>query len=63
MGRIGVTELLLVLVVVLILFGAKRLPEIGSAIGKALREFKKSARDIEGDVKEPLDDKDKGPRS
>lgn len=45
MGRLGVTEILLILLVVLLLFGARRLPEIGSAIGKAIKEFKKSSRD------------------
>ena len=39
MGRIGFSEVLLILVVVLLLFGAKRLPEIGQALGKAIREF------------------------
>lgn len=41
MGRIGVMELLLILVVILLLFGAQRLPDIGAALGKAVREFKK----------------------
>jgi sec-independent protein translocase protein TatA len=39
MGRIGLGELILVAVVVLLLFGAQRLPQIGAAIGKAIREF------------------------
>ena len=45
MGRVGPLELLLILVVILFLFGAKRLPEIGEAIGKAIKEFKKASRD------------------
>ncbi len=51
MGRIGVTELILIVAVFVLLFGAQKLPEIGSAIGKAIREFKKSLRDVEDDVK------------
>ncbi len=51
MGRIGMPELILILVVFVLLFGAQKLPEIGSAIGKAIREFKKSMRDVEDDVK------------
>ncbi len=51
MGRIGMPELILILAVFVLLFGAQRLPEIGSAIGKAIREFKKSMRDVEDDVK------------
>lgn len=45
MGRIGWGEILVVALVVILLFGAKRLPEIGSAIGKAIREFKKASKD------------------
>ncbi|MCB9757599.1 MAG: twin-arginine translocase TatA/TatE family subunit [Candidatus Omnitrophica bacterium] len=44
MGRIGFSELLLILVVVLVLFGAKRLPEIGNSLGKAIREFQKALK-------------------
>ncbi len=51
MGRIGVPELILIVAVFVLLFGAQKLPEIGSAIGKAIREFKKSLRDVEDDVK------------
>ncbi len=51
MGRIGMPELILILAVFVLLFGAQKLPEIGSAIGKAIREFKKSVRDVEDDVK------------
>jgi sec-independent protein translocase protein TatA len=42
MGRIGFPELLLILIVILLIFGARRLPEIGQALGKAIREFKKA---------------------
>ena len=45
MGRIGLPELLVIFAVILLLFGTKRLPEIGSAIGKAIKEFKKASRD------------------
>ncbi len=46
LGSIGVPEILLILLVVLILFGAKRLPEIGKGLGKGIREFKKTSREI-----------------
>ena len=39
---IGITELLVILLVVLLLFGAKKIPEIGKSLGKGLKEFKKS---------------------
>ena len=58
---LGVGEMILIFLVVLLLFGAKRLPEIGSALGKGIREFKSSVREIEGELKAPLDDKKKMP--
>jgi|TARA_B100001971_G_scaffold151257_1_gene140379 sec-independent protein translocase protein TatA len=41
-GGVGVLELIIILVVVIIIFGVGRLPEIGGAIGKAIRDFRKS---------------------
>lgn len=41
-GGIGVTELIIILVIVIIIFGARRLPELGSGIGKAIKNFKKA---------------------
>jgi sec-independent protein translocase protein TatA len=49
---IGVPELLLILVLVLILFGPGKLPEIGRSLGKALTEFKKAKKDIEDELKD-----------
>ena len=46
-GNLGFGEILLILVVVLLLFGAKRLPEVGSSIGKGIREFKRSISDTQ----------------
>ena len=43
-GRPGIWEIILILVVVLILFGAKRLPELSRSLGKSLGEFKKAAK-------------------
>ena len=39
---VGVPELIIILVIVMIIFGVGRLPEIGGAVGKAIREFRKS---------------------
>lgn len=41
-GSLGMTELLIVLAIVLVLFGAKRLPELASGMGKAIKNFKKA---------------------
>ncbi|MGW8265269.1 MAG: twin-arginine translocase TatA/TatE family subunit [Longimicrobiales bacterium] len=62
-GGLGMGEIILIFLVVLLLFGAKRLPEIGSALGKGIREFKSSVREIEGELKAPLEDKKKVPPS
>ena len=43
--RVGPTELIIVLVIVMIIFGVGRLPEVGRSMGKAIREFRKSQTD------------------
>ena len=52
-GGLGMWEIILIFLVVLLLFGAKRLPEIGSSLGKGIREFKGSIREIEHEIKAP----------
>jgi sec-independent protein translocase protein TatA len=44
MGDIGVTEILLILVVVVLLFGGKKIPELMKGIGEGMKEFKKASR-------------------
>lgn len=46
-------EMVFIFLIVLLLFGAKRLPEIGSSLGKGIREFKSSVREIEHELKVP----------
>jgi sec-independent protein translocase protein TatA len=41
-GNLGFTEIMIIVLVVLLLFGAKRLPEVGASIGKGIREFKRN---------------------
>jgi sec-independent protein translocase protein TatA len=55
--NLGPLEMIFVMVVLLLLFGAKRLPELGSGLGKGIREFKKSMTDIREEVQraEPQD--------
>ena len=54
LGNFGFTELLMILVIVLVLFGARRVPEIGASIGKGIREFKKNISDVDREVRDPI---------
>jgi len=58
MGRIGMPELIFIALIVIVLFGAKKLPEIGSSLGKAIREFRKAGKDIQDEVNDVVEDKD-----
>jgi sec-independent protein translocase protein TatA len=53
-GNLGFMEILLILVVVLLLFGAKRIPEIASSFGKGIKEFKRSVNDVDRDVRDSI---------
>ncbi len=59
LAAIGVPGLIIILVIVLILFGPRKLPEVGSAVGKTLAEFKKSAKEVMEDEEEPTKDPQK----
>ncbi|PIC98826.1 MULTISPECIES: twin-arginine translocase TatA/TatE family subunit [unclassified Sporosarcina] len=60
LASIGVPGLIIILVIILILFGPRKLPEIGSAVGKTLAEFKKATKDIlEEDDKDKKTDSEK----
>jgi sec-independent protein translocase protein TatA len=50
-GNFGPMELLLILVIVLVLFGARKVPEIGASIGKGIREFKRNISDVDKQVR------------
>ena len=45
MGRLGIPELLIILAIIILIFGANRLPEIGRGIGKGIKNFKDSTRE------------------
>lgn len=50
---LGPTEMIFIMVVLLLVFGAKRLPELGSGLGKGIREFRRSMQDIKGEIERP----------
>lgn len=52
-GNFGFGEILLILVVVLLLFGAKRIPEIAGSLGKGINEFKRNLSDAQRQVTAP----------
>jgi sec-independent protein translocase protein TatA len=54
-GSIGPAELVLIFVIALLVFGPKKLPEIGRSVGKALREFKKTSEEIKGRIEEEIE--------
>ena len=51
-GNLGMWEMLIILFIVMLLFGARRLPEIGGSLGKGIREFKGSLKEVENEFKE-----------
>jgi sec-independent protein translocase protein TatA len=60
-GNLGTGEIILILLVVLVLFGAKKIPELAQGIGKGMKEFKKALKDVEDEVKDSskaIDNKD-----
>ncbi len=58
MGGIGFQELLLIFIIVMLLFGAKKLPEFARGLGQALKEFRRAAREIEEPITETKEEID-----
>lgn len=55
-GPLGIWELLIILVVVLLIFGPRRLPEMAKGLGQSVREFRKGIRDMKNDFEEGAGD-------
>ncbi len=51
--NLGMGEIILILLIVLLFFGAKRIPEIAGSFGKGIREFKKSMNEVQRSITEP----------
>lgn len=54
-GNIGGWEILIIVLLIIIFFGAKKIPELAQGLGKGMKEFRKAARDIQEDIS--LEDK------
>jgi TatA/E family protein of Tat protein translocase len=60
MFGIGTQELLIIFLIVLLLFGANRIPEIGRAMGRGIRDFKRATKDLEDDISVGEEKRDPG---
>ena len=64
MGNLGATEIILIVLVILVFFGAKKIPELAKGLGQGIREFKKATKDasdsVEDEVKKIDDSVKKG---
>ena len=60
---LGGGELVLVLVVILVLFGAKRIPEFAKGLGRGINEFKKASREVTEEIERAADDTPPAPRT
>ena len=59
LGNIGTPEILLIVLAILILFGAKKIPDFAKGLGKGMKEFKKAIKEVEEDINLTDDDKEK----
>ena len=55
-GSLGATEIILIIVAIVLLFGAKKIPELAQGVGKGMKEFKKAVKEVEEDITEIKDD-------
>ena len=53
-GNIGGPELFLILLVILVFFGAKKLPDLAKGLGQGIREFRKAAKDVQDEVEKEV---------
>ena len=60
MGNIGFPELLMIFVVALVVFGPKRLPELGRSLGRGIAEFRRASSDLKNSIQREIENADLG---
>lgn len=58
MGSFGTTEIIIIAIIILVLFGAKRIPELAKGIGQGIKEFRKASTDIKKEIEDSSRDID-----
>ena len=58
MGPIGMPEMVMIFIIILLLFGAKKLPEFARGLGRSMGEFKKARQEFEHEITKAVDEKD-----
>jgi len=58
MGPLGFQEVLLILIIALVIFGPKKLPELGRSLGKALSDFRRASNEIKNSIEKELEETD-----
>ena len=58
MFNLGTSELIIILIIILLLFGSTKLPQVAKALGRSIKEFKKGAKEIKDDIEEATNDND-----
>ena len=56
-GNLGLGELIIILVIILLLFGAKKIPDLMKGLGRGVRSFKEGMNEVKNDIEAPADDK------
>lgn len=56
LGGLGMPEMILILLIVILLFGAKKIPELARGLGKGIREFKDASKEIKSEIDKGMED-------
>ena len=56
-GNLGMGELIIILIIILLLFGAKKIPDLMKGLGRGVRSFKEGMNEVKNDIEAPADDK------